>query len=107
MQIVSKFNENKIQPTENEVSNLGHGKSKYALHFIAHNVEREGGILRVFGKAAGRHLWPFIPPEKVAIFFLKKYLAPPWLLFQEENCYFFRRKTATFSGRIKGHTGPL
>ena len=43
MQIVSKFNENKIQPTENEVSNLGHGKSKYALHFIAHNVEMEGG----------------------------------------------------------------
>ena len=54
MQIVSKFNENKIQPTENAVSNLGHGKSMYALHFIAHNVEREGGILRVFGKAAGR-----------------------------------------------------
>ena len=99
MQIVSKFNENKIRPTENEVSNLGHGKSKYALHFIAHNVEREGGILRVFGKTAGRPLWPFIPPEKVAIFLLKKYLPPPWLLFQE--------KFATFSAGIKGHTGPL
>ena len=64
MQIVSKFNENKIQPTENEVSNLGHGKSKYALHFIAHNVEMEGGYWGFLGRRQVGTYGPLFLPKK-------------------------------------------